>query len=213
MSATRLLLADDHPILAEGLKRLLEPEFELVGIVEDGRALVEAAGRLRPDLIIADVSMGPVNGIDALVQLKQRDPLVKVLFLTMHREVAYARRALDAGAVGFVLKSSPPDELLLAIRSASKGQTFISPSLASEVLHSVRRDPALSNNPVTSLTPRRREILQLLAAGRTAKEISSLLDISTRTVESHKYEMMQSTGAKNSAELVHFAIKHGIVEI
>jgi DNA-binding NarL/FixJ family response regulator len=211
MSRPRVLLADDHRIVAEGLKGLLTAEFELVGLVEDGRTLVEAAKKLRPDVIVADITMPRLNGIDALAQLKKDDPQVKLVFLTMHREVAYARRALEAGASGFVLKHSAPDELVLALRAALNGQTFISPALAGEVLQSMRSDPDLSHDPVAALTPRQREVLQLLADGKTAKEIAVVLDISTRTVEFHKYEMMQNLGIQNSAELIHFAIKHGIL--
>jgi DNA-binding NarL/FixJ family response regulator len=213
MSRPRLLLADDHRILAEGLKGLLTPEFDLVGIVEDGRALVAEARKLHPDVIVADITMPHLNGIDALEQLKQFDPRVKVVFLTMHREVAYARRALEAGASGFVLKHSAPDELVMAIRAALNGQKYITPVLAGEILESMQREPKSSNDPLSSLTSREREILQLLAEGKTVKEISSILGISTRTVEFHKYEMMQSLAIHTSAELVHFAIKHGIVEI
>ena len=213
MSRPRVLLADDHRIVAEGLKGILDPEFELVGIVEDGRSLVEAAGKLRPDVIVADIGMPQLNGIDAMVQLKQDNPRVKVVFLTMHREIAYARRALEAGASGFVLKHSASEELIIAVRAALNGQTFITPALAGEVLQSIQQDPSRSKDPLASLTPRQREILQLLAEGKTAKEISGLLGISTRTVEFHKYEMMQSADIHNSAELVHFAIKHGIVPI
>jgi DNA-binding NarL/FixJ family response regulator len=213
MSRPRVLLADDHRIVAEGLKGILAPEFELVGVVEDGRALVEAAKKLRPEVIVADIAMLLLNGIDALARLKADDPQVKVVFLTMHREVAYARRALEAGASGFVLKHSAPAELVMAIRAALKGDTFITPALVGEVLHSVKSDPEQSRDPVASLTPRQREILQLLAEGKTPKEIAALLEISTRTVEHHKYEMMQAVGIHNSAELVHFAIKHGIVQI
>lgn len=213
MSRPRILLADDHRIVAEGLKELLTAEFELLGIVEDGRALVEEAKKLRPDVIVADISMPDLNGIDALAQLKKNDPCVKVVFLTMHREVAYARRALEAGAFGFVLKHSAPDELVTAIRAALNGQKYITPALAGEVLESIQNYPGSSKDPLSSLTPRQREILQLLAEGKTAKEISAILGISTRTVEFHKYEMMQSTGIQTSAKLVHFAIKHGLVEI
>jgi DNA-binding NarL/FixJ family response regulator len=212
VSRPRVLLADDHRIVAEGLKGLLAPEFELVGLVEDGRALVEMAKKLRPDVIVADITMPRLNGIDALAQIKKDDPRVKLVFLTMHREVAYARRALEAGASGFVVKHSAPDELVLALRAALNGQTFISPALAGDVLQSMRIDPDLSQDPVSALTPRQREVLQLLADGKTAKEIAVVLDISTRTVEFHKYEMMQNLGIQNSAELVHFAIKHGIVQ-
>ncbi len=213
MSRPRVLLADDHRIVAEGLKGILTPEFELVGIVEDGRALVEAAQKTAIDVIVADIGMPELNGIDALEQLKEQDPNVKVVFLTMHREVAYARRALEAGAVGFVLKHSAPEELVMAIRAAINGQTFISPAMAGEVLESMKSDPDLSQDPVTSLTPRQREVLQLLAEGKSAKEAAATLGISARTVEFHKYEIMQVLDIHNSAELVHFAIKHGIVDI
>jgi DNA-binding NarL/FixJ family response regulator len=213
MSRPTILLADDHRIVAEGLKELLTPEFELLGLVEDGRTLVEEARKLRPDVIVADITMPHLNGIDALAQLKKNDPRVKVVFLTMHREVAYARRALEAGAFGFVLKHAAPEELVMAIRAALSGQKYITPALAGEVLESMQNDPGSSKDPVASLTPRQREILQLLAEGKTAKEISAILGISTRTVEFHKYEMMQTAGIHTSAELVHFAIKHGLVEI
>ena len=213
MSRPRVLLADDHRVVAEGLKQLLTEDFEVLEIVEDGRALVLEAERLRPDVIVADISMPRLNGIDALVQLKQKDPDVRVVFLTMHQEVAYARRALQAGASGFVLKHSAPEELVLAIRAALSGQTYITPALAGEVFESIQRDPLSSGDPLASLTPRKREILQLFAEGKSAKEIAAILNISTRTVESHKYEIMESAGIENSAELVHFAIKHGIVEL
>lgn len=213
MSRPRVLLADDHRIVAEGLKGLLTPDFELVGIVEDGRALIEAARDQQLDVIVADIGMPELNGIDALEQLKEFDPNVRVVFLTMHREVAYARRALEAGAAGFVLKHSAPEELVMAIRAALDGQTFISPAMAGEVLASMKNDPDLSQDPVSSLTPRQREVLQLLAEGKSAKEAASALGISARTVEFHKYEIMQTLDIHTSAELVHFAIKHGIVEI
>ena len=209
----RVLLADDHRMVAEGLKSLLAAEFELVGVVEDGRALVEAAKKLRPEVIVADITMPHLNGIDALVQLKKDNPAVKVVFLTMHQEVAYARRALDAGARGFVLKHSAPAELVTAIRAALDDKTYVTPALAGEVFQSVKREPYQAKHPAASLTPRQREILQLLAEGRSAKEIGGALSISARTVEFHKYQMMEMLGLHTNAELVHFAIKHGIVGI
>jgi len=209
----RLLLADDHRMVAEGLKSLLSSEFELLDVVEDGRALVAAAKRLRPDVIVADITMPHLNGIDALRQLKKDDPSVKVVFLTMHQDVAYARRALEAGASGFVLKHSAPAELITAIRAALSGKTYITPALAGEVFHALQHEPQQTEDPAAKLTPRQREILQLLAEGRSAKEIASTLAISSRTVEFHKYQMMETLGLHHSAELVHFAIKHGIVAI
>jgi DNA-binding NarL/FixJ family response regulator len=212
MNKPRVLLADDHRIVAEGLKSLLADEFELAAIVEDGRAMVRAAKELKPDLVVADISMPPLNGIDALIQLKQDLPDVRVVFLTMHRDVAYARRAIEAGAAGFVLKHSASLELVLALRAALQGRTFVSPDLAAELMSSSRRNtPQTAADPVTALTPRQRDILKLLAEGKSAKEIAAVLGLSARTVEDHKYRLMESLGIENSAELIHFAIKHGFV--
>jgi len=213
MSRPRVLLADDHRMVAEGVKRLLEEEFELIAVVEDGRQLVETARRMRPDVIVADITMPHLNGIDALVQLKRDDPEVRVVFLTMHKDAAYARRALEAGAHGYVLKHSAQAELFLAVRAALDGNTFISPTLAGEVFHDLKVSPTLPSDPVALLTPRQREILQLFAEGCSTKEIASKLDISPRTVEYHKYQMMESLKLQSSAELIHFAIKNGIVAI
>jgi DNA-binding NarL/FixJ family response regulator len=204
----RVLLADDHRMVAEGLKGILEEEFELAGIVEDGRALVQAARDLRPDVIVADISMPHLNGLDALSQLRRDDPKVRVVFLTMHRDAAYARRALEAGAAGYVLKHSAPAELVLAVRAALQGRTFVAPELAAEVFRNGRDRVA---DPVAAMTPRQREILRHLAAGKSAKEVAQALGLSARTIEDHKYRLMEALGIENSAELVHFAIKHGIV--
>jgi DNA-binding NarL/FixJ family response regulator len=211
MKQPRVLLADDHRMVAVGLKSLLHPEFELAGVVEDGLALIEAAKRLRPDVIVADISMPKLNGLDALAILKKEWPRAKVVFLTMHREVAYARRALDAGASGFVLKHAAPEELVAAMRAALAGKTYLTPALAGEVLHEMKRDPKAAGDPFGSLTLRQREVLQLFAEGCSAKEIAGLLDISARTVEFHKYQLMETLGLHNNTELTHFAIKHGIV--
>jgi DNA-binding NarL/FixJ family response regulator len=207
VSKPRILLADDHRIVAEGLKSLLAEEFELAGLVEDGRALVKAARELRPDAIVADISMPHLNGIEALALLKQDNPAVRVVFLTMHRDTAYARRALALGAAGFVLKHSAPAELVLALRAALQGRTFITPDLAAELV----RTAGQAADPVAAITPRQREILELLAQGKSAKEIASALGLSARTVEDHKYRLMESLGVDNSAELIRFAIRHGLV--
>jgi DNA-binding NarL/FixJ family response regulator len=209
----RVLLADDHLLVAEALKSLLAPEFDLVGVVDDGRALVEAARTLRPDVIVADVTMPLLNGIDALVQLRQGGNQVPVVFLTMHRDVSFARRALDAGAAGFVLKHSAPAELVSAIRAALAGKTYVTSQLAGEVLESMKQQPAPAANSLASLTPRQREVLQLVAEGRPAKQIAASLGISARTVEFHKFQLMESLGLHTNAELIHFAIKHGLVEL
>ena len=211
-SRPRVLLADDHRMVAEALMSLLAPEFELVGVVEDGRALVEAAGTLRPDVIVADVSMPHLNGIDALIQLRQRGNRVPVVFLTMHKDASFARRALDAGASGFVLKHSAPAELLSAMRAALVGRTYLTPQLTAEVLELMKQGPQSVDGSLASLTPRQREVLQLLAEGQSAKQIGSALAISPRTVEFHKYQMMESLNLHTNAELIHFALKHGLVE-
>jgi DNA-binding NarL/FixJ family response regulator len=208
----RVLIADDHLLVAEALTSLLKKEFDLVGVVEDGRAMVEAAGTLRPDVIVADITMPHLNGIDALLRLRQRGDRVPVVFLTMHRDVTFARRALEAGASGIVLKHSASVELVAALRAALEGGTYITPQLASEVLAAMKQGPERSRDPAAALTLRQREVLQLLAEGRSAKEIATTLSISTRTVEFHKYQMMETLGLHTNAELIHFAIKHGVVE-
>ncbi len=206
----RVLLADDHVLVAQALKALLADEFDLVAVVEDGLAMVEAVTRLQPDVVVADISMPDLNGIDALPQVKSASPATRVVFLTMHNDVAYARRALEAGALGYVLKHSAPEELILAVKSALQGRTFITPALAGQVLDSMKRGPG-GLDPVASLSPRQREILRLLAQGMSAKQIAAELAISHRTVEFHKYQAMDALGIRSNAELIHFAIKHGIV--
>jgi DNA-binding NarL/FixJ family response regulator len=210
MSRPRVLLADDHKIVTEGLKGLLEPEFELVGTVEDGRALLAAAEKLRPDVIVADISMPLLNGIDSVRQIKQVHDEIKVVFLTMHPDVTYAVSAFEAGASGYVLKHSAPTELVAAIRSALRGKTFVTPLLAGEFMQRTK-ERTTRRDESTRLTERQREIVQLLAEGKSAKEIAAVLNISSRTVEFHKYHIMKDLGLKSTAELVHYAVRHGII--
>ena len=213
MSNPRVLIADDHRILAEGVRSLLEPEFEVVGIVDDGRELVEAAKQLQPDVIVADISMPSLNGIEAAVQLRDSGVTSKVVFLTQHREVAYARRAIEAGAVGFVLKHSVATELVTAIHEVLRGQTYITPMIAGELLDSYRTDDSGEGNAMHQLTLRQREVLQLVAEGRTAKQIAELLKISTRTAEAHKANILKALGLQSTAELVQYAIRNGIISV
>ena len=213
MSRPRVLLADDHRMVAEGLKSLLPDELELVGVVEDGRAMIEAAEELRPDVIVADITMPNLNGFEALARLRKSHPNIKVVFLTMHQNASYARRALEAGASAFVVKHAAPEELVLAVHAALNGKTFITPSLTKQVVELAESGASVEDEGAKSLTPRQREILQLLAEGRSAKEIANDLAISARTVEFHKYQMMEMNGLRSSAELIHFAIKHGIATI
>lgn len=211
MRKPRILLADDHRMVAEGLRGLLEPDYQLVGIVEDGRALLEAADKLMPDVVVADVSMPLLNGIEAVRQLKKKNPELIVVFLTMHLDVAYAASAFEAGASGYVLKHSAPSELLTAISCALKGRTYITPMLAGELLNYQRNRPkGDQEDSLARLTARQREVLQLIAEGLSVKEAAAVLGISARTVEFHKYSMMESLGLKSSAELMRFAVEHGI---
>jgi len=209
MSKTRVLLADDHQIVAEGLRTLLEPEFELVGIAADGREMLAAAAALRPDVVVLDITMPILNGIEAAGQLRAAGSDAKVIFLTMHKDAAYAARALDAGAVGFVLKHAATAELLTAIRAAIQGRTYVTPLIAAEVLQQYR-----DGHPQTAfdqLTSRQREVLQLVAEGRSAKEIARLLHISPRTAEFHKARLTEVLGATGTADLVRYAIQYGLI--
>jgi DNA-binding NarL/FixJ family response regulator len=213
MPKIRVLLADDHKIVLEGLKSLLEPEFDLVGIVEDGRELVREAARLHPDVIVADISMPLLNGIDAVRQIKKTDDQIKVVFLTMHPDVAYATMAFEAGASGYVLKRSASRELITAINDAMKERTYVTPMIAGELLQSYKKTQPGQDVFNKKLTHRQEEILQLLAEGHPTKEIANILHISPRTVETHKYNMMQELKLKTTADLVKYAIKHGIISI
>jgi DNA-binding NarL/FixJ family response regulator len=213
MMKPRVLLADDHRILAEGVRGLLEPEFELVGIVSDGRELVEAAIELRPDVVVADISMPSLNGIDAVALMRQAGVSSRVVFLTMQRDVSYARRAMEAGASGYVLKHSAHDELVEAIREALRGHTYVTPVLAGELLRSYREEGPQPADPARRLTPRQREVLQLSAEGRSAKEVASLLHISSRTAEYHRARVMKVLGVKTTAELVQYAIRNGLISV
>ncbi len=212
MKRTRVLLADDHKIILDGLKKLLEPEFELAGTVEDGRALVSEAQKMAPDVIVVDISMPLLNGIEAVRQIIKSDPHVKVVFLTMHPDVTYAVRAFEAGASGYVLKHSASSELLTAIHEAIKGRTYVTPLIARELVQSYK-EGSHREDKSQQLTERQREILQLLAEGHSAKEIAEILNISPRTVEFHKYGLMSKLNLKTGSALVQYAIKHGITAI
>ncbi len=213
MNKARVLLADDHRIVVEGLKKLLEPEYDVVGTVEDGRALIAAVGELQPDVVVADISMPHLNGIEAVRQIKAKNPHVRVVILTMHQDAQYARRAFEAGASGFVLKVSAPAELITAIGEVQKGKTYVTPGIAGELLQSYKKGKEGPEVGLGQLSARHREILQLVAEGHSAKEIGTLLNISPRTVETHKYQIMEALNVKTTAELIQFAIRQGIISI
>jgi DNA-binding NarL/FixJ family response regulator len=207
------LLADDHKIVLDGLRSLLEPKFDLVGTVEDGRALVSAVQQLHPDVIVVDISMPLLNGIEAVRQIKKLEPQVKVVFLTMHPDVTYAIRAFEAGASGYVLKHSASSELLTAIQEAMRGRTYVTPMIAGELVQAYKGGTYRQFEKEQPLTPRQREVLQLLVEGRAAKEIANLLNISPRTVEFHKYNLMAKLNLKSVSALIQYAIKHGITNV
>lgn len=212
MKRSTILLADDHPIMIDGLRRILDrPELEVVGVAADGRTLLQAAAQLQPDVIITDITMPLLNGIDAARELFKQSRKPKIIFLTMHTEVPYASAALAAGASGYVLKSSAGDELITAVREALSGRTYVSKAIAKST-HDVSPVQATNRGgKIDGLTHRQREVLQLLAEGRQAKEIAAVLNTSPKTAEFHKYQIMKVLGVRTVAELTRYAIKHGIV--
>jgi DNA-binding NarL/FixJ family response regulator len=207
----RILLADDHTMIMEGLASVLEAEFDIVGRAVDGRELMALAEEVRPDVIIADISMPLLNGIEAARQLKKADSRMKFIFLTMHPEADLATEAFRAGASGYVLKSSAAKELKTAIQEALQGRTYVTPRIAKEVLEGLMRRPAEGVDHFQALTPRQREVLQLLAEGHTSKEIANILNVSSKTVEFHKGRIKTELGLRSIAELTQFAIKRGLV--
>jgi len=213
MKRTRVLLADDHKIVLEGLRSLLQADFELAGMVTDGRELVSQALDLHPDVIVVDISMPLLNGIEAVRQIKKIDSHVKVVFLTMQPDVTYAIRAFEAGASGYVLKHSASSELITAINEAVKGKTYVTPMIAGELMQAYQGGVHQQPGKAPQLTQRQREILQLLTEGYSAKEIAHMLNISPRTVEFHKYNLMSKLNLKSVSALVQYAIKHGFITV
>jgi DNA-binding NarL/FixJ family response regulator len=212
MNRPRAILADDHAIVIEGLRRVLEPALEIVGTVGDGVALVAAAEALKPDVVIVDVSMPLLNGIEAARQIRKVARNVKIVFLSMHDDVIYAAEALRAGGSAYLVKSSAAKEVLTAIHSALQGVTFVTASIDGALLNEqfARAGPQ-EGGP--KLTNRQREVLQLLAEGRSTKEIAEGLHVSPRTVEFHRYRIMDALGLRHAAQLVPYAIKHRLVTI
>jgi DNA-binding NarL/FixJ family response regulator len=212
MKRLRLLLADDHDIVVEGLRRVLDqPDLEIAGVVNDGRSLLRAAKEIQPDFIIADITMPLLNGIDAARQIRATNADVKIIFLTMHPDVTFATEALAAGGNGYVLKNSAGSELVTAIREAAKGRTYVTKSIAESVQQGLSARSNTWRSPLDKLTSRQREVLQLLAEGLQAKEIAVRLHLSPRTVEFHKYRIMDELGLRTTAELSRYAARHGIV--
>ena len=210
MTLPRVMLADDHTILLEAFRKLLETDFEVVGTVSDGRALLEIAPSLKPDVVVIDVGMPLLNGLEAGRRLKEQMPAVKIIFLTMNEDPDLAVEAMHSGAAGYLLKSSAASELIRAIRMSLKGKSYITPQIARGM------QKAFINNPkpkgrAKSLTPRQREVVQLLAEGKSMKEVASVLNVTARTVAFHKYRVMEELNLETTAELIQFAIKSRIL--
>ena len=207
----RLLLADDHTLLLEGIRLMLEPEFDLVGSVEDGQALLAAAKTLKPDVILLDISMPVLNGIDAARRLRKLLPSAKLIFLTMHADSDYVAEAFRAGAMGYLLKRAAASELKTAIREVMKGHHYVSPLVTRNALELLISTEKPGGKPSDRLTPRQREVLQLVAEGRSRKEIASILNISLKTVEFHKANLARELNLHTVADFTRYAIEHRII--
>jgi len=209
LTKARILLADDHTLVAEAFKRLLEPEFEVVGTVGDGRALLRAAAELKPDLVLVDLNMPLLNGLDASEQLKQSLPRVKIIVLTMNEDPEIAAETMEKWASGYLLKKSAGSELLKAVRDVLRGDRYIAPALREAMEEMASRE--FRPDSARALTARQREVLQLLAEGHTMKEAAAILNVATRTIAFHKYRIMQDFGLENNSDLVRFAMKQGLI--
>jgi DNA-binding NarL/FixJ family response regulator len=206
MNRIRLILADDHTMFAEGLKSLLDEEFELLGTVGNGQDLVDMARRLDPEVIIVDISMPLLSGFDAIRKIKENGNHAKVIFLTMHDDDTLVEEAFRCGANGYVLKQAAGEELVEAIKQVAQGNRYVTPLVKSR-----RADRVPRGAQKSMITPRQREVLKLISRGLTMKEIAAELAISTRTAESHKYEMMEALGVSTTADLIKYALKVGLI--
>lgn len=209
----RVMLGDDHTLILNGIKTLLEPHCDVVGTATDGRSLVHLALEAKPDLVVLDVSMPHLNGLDAALQIKAASPATKIIFLSMHTNPMYLRKALENGAQGYVLKTGVVEELLEAIQQVLKGETYFSPGFGRDVTTTLLNCSGKPSREETELTARQREILQLIAEGHPAKEIAHLVGISIKTVEFHRTRMMARVGAHSIGELVRIAMEQGLIPV
>ena len=210
-SRARILIADDHTLVADLCRRLLETEFDVVAIVSNGRAMVKTAGELKPDLIIVDIAMPVLNGLDAGQQVKEILPAVKLIFLTMNNDSKLAAEAFRRGASGYLLKTCAASEMLTAVRQVLRGESYITRVLRKDEVTYLRRQEKKLAKESERLTERQREVLQLLAEGKVMKEIGGILNMTTRTVAFHKYRIMETLGATSNAELVRYAVRNHMV--
>lgn len=211
MKRARILVADDHSIILAGIRSLIEPEWELAGSAGDGRSLVGAALQLRPDLIIVDIGMPVLNGIDAARQIRAGWPGAKILFLSMHANLMYLQEAMGTGARGYVLKTSAAEELQPAIRKVLKGQMFVSAAFGPEILGNLRTPSGKDSPSAGRLTDRQRQVLQLVAEARTNAEIAGILNISLKTAQFHRAQLMRKLGVNSAVKLTQFAVREGLV--
>ncbi|HNP28950.1 MAG: response regulator transcription factor [Nitrospira sp.] len=210
----RILLADDHALVLEGLAKLVTEDCDLVGKVEDGRSLLQAAQKLEPDVIVLDISMPKLNGLDAGRQLKKLLPSTKLIFLTMHADPLYAKEAFQIGASGFLLKRSAASELMQAIQAVMKGQFYVTPVIAKDFLGTFTQEmPVPKTGTTDSLTSRQREVLQLIAEGHSTKEMASMLHVSPKTIEFHRGKIIRELDLHSTAELTRYAIDHGLISL
>jgi DNA-binding NarL/FixJ family response regulator len=208
---SRILIADDHNLIAELCKHLLEKDFDVVGVVNDGYALLRAAAELKPDVIVLDIAMPFLNGLEAGRRIKKMLPAIKLVYLTMSPDKDLAAEAFTRGASGYLLKTCAASEIVLAVGQALRGKKYLSKSMSSDIIDILRWQGKELKNEAQRLTDRQRDVLQLLAEGRTTKEIGTILRTSARTVAYHKYRMMEILGVKNNAELVKYAVRNKIV--
>jgi DNA-binding NarL/FixJ family response regulator len=209
MKRTSILLADDHAMICAGLAKLLEPYYEVVGSVEDGHALLKTSNALKPDVVVLDIGMPLLNGLDAARELKKRMPQIKLVFFTMEADSYIAAEAFRAGASAYLLKTSRPAEILKAVHDAVSGVSYVTPQIGRAIENIFIRDPrAEAPKP---LTGRQREVLQMLAEGRSMKEIAYVLEIAHRTVRFHKYQIMEELGLTTNSDLVRYAMKHRMI--
>lgn len=212
MKTPTILLADDHSLVLKGVQGVLERQYQVIGSAGDGKALVEAALRLKPDVVVLDISMPVLNGIDAAIEIRNALPATRLVFLTMHANAIYLRKAMAAGASAYVLKSAAVEELVSAIEAARIGRTYISPDFDPDVLHDVQHAPARSLQTSVDLSARQRQVLQLIAEGRQSKEIAEIMHVSVKTVEFHRGRLMSKLGLRTVAELTRFAIQEGLID-
>lgn len=207
----KIVIADDHTLVAEACKKLLETEYDVVATVGDGRALVRIASTLRPQLIVVDVAMPLLNGLDAGQQLKQLQPSIKLVYLTMNQDADLAAEAFRRGASAYLLKTCAASELTVAVREVLKGRSYLSPSIARDTVDFLLRQGKVLVEEGERLTERQREVLQLLAEGKSMKEVASVLNLTPRTVAFHKYRIMEVLGVKSNAALVQYAVRNHVI--